>query len=204
MSKSFNIARLKDPRVIMRVVIGVMLAANLGVAIVAFHPFGGSAEDLRRERVSLSTQLTQAQARLANSKQIVEKVQTARTQGGKFLNQYFMTPEVASAAILDELYKNAQDAGLQMAIAGSINRDPIEGSDTLIKLSAQVGFEGTYANLTKFVNLIDKSPRFLVIESMNAAAPQSQGGQNLNVTLKIDAFIRDQSAAAPGTTGAAL
>jgi Tfp pilus assembly protein PilO len=195
MFKRFNIAQLKDPRVLMRAIIGVMLAANLVVAVLAFHPFGGSAEDLRRERISLSMQLAQAQARLAASKHLVEKVQTARTQGDKFMDQYFMSVDIASAAILDELYKTAQEAGLQMAISGSINRESIEGSDTLIKLSAQVGFEGTYANLTKFVNLLDKSPRFLVIESMNAAAPQAQGGQSLNVTLKIDALMRDDSAA---------
>ena len=61
-------------------------------------------------------------------------------------------------------------------------------------LSMQVGFEGTYANLTKFVNLIDKSERFLIIESLQAAAPQQQGGQRLNVTLKIDTFVKE----APG------
>ena len=70
------------------------------------------------------------------------------------------------------------------------------GSDTLQMLTTNVGFEGTYANFTKFVNLLDKSPRFMILESMQAAAPQQQGGQALNVSLKIDTFVKDT----PGVT----
>jgi hypothetical protein len=39
----------------------------------------------------------------------------------------------------------------------------------------------------KFVNQLDKSPRFLIIESMQAS-PQSTGA--LSVSLKLDTFIR--------------
>ncbi len=195
MPRNFSLGAIKDPRVVMRAIIGVLLAGNLATAVIAFHPFGGSAEDLRRERQSLNAQLGQLQARLKQSKRLVDKAQTARTAGDKFLGSYFMDVGTASATIVDELYKMSQDAGIKMGQT-SFSKTAIEGSDTLVMLSAQVGFEGTYASLTKFVNLLDKSPRFLVIENMNAAAPQAQGGQALNVTLKIDAFIKDQAGAA--------
>ena len=194
MPSRFDVKRLKEPRVLMRAIMGTLLAANLGAAIFAFHPFGGGAEDLAREQESLNAQLTRLEARAAASKRLVNKVETARTAGDQFLDQYFMDINRASALIVDELYKTARAAGVQMGQT-SFNRNDIEGSDTLIMLSANVGFEGTYANLTKFVNLLDKSPRFLIIENMNATAPQSQGGQNINVTLKIDAFIKDPSGA---------
>ena len=63
-------------------------------------------------------------------------------------------------------------------------------------MTINAGCQGTYAALSKFVNLVDKSPRFLIIESM-VAAPQ-QTGQILNVTVKIDTFIKD---ARPETAG---
>jgi Tfp pilus assembly protein PilO len=195
MRSNFKIAAIKEPRVIMRAVIGVLLAANLAAAIMAFHPFGGSAEDLRHEQQQLSSQLGQLGARLSMSKRLVDKVQNARTQGDKFMGQYFMDVDKAAAVIVEELEKMRTDAGIKMGQA-SFNSEQIEGSDSLYLLSIQVGFEGSYANFAKFVNLLDKSPRFLVIENMTAAAPQAQGGQSLNVTLKIDAFIRDTSGAA--------
>jgi hypothetical protein len=195
MPRSFKIASIKDPRLVMRVIIGVLLAANLGAAVVAFHPFGGSAEDLRREQQRLNAQLAQLQSRVALSRRLVDKVQNARTEGDKFMGLYFMNVERAAAVIAEELDKMRADAGIKMSSA-SFNSEPIEGSDSLYLEQIQVGFEGTYANFVKFVNLLDKSPHFLVIENMTAAAPQGQGGQSLNVTLKIDAFIRDVPGAA--------
>ncbi len=197
MPSKFNLSAIKDPRVVMRGIIGVLLAANLGAAIMAFHPFGGSAEDLHREQQQLSAQLSQLQSRLALSKRLVAKVQNARTDGDKFMGQYFVDVDKASAVLVEELERMRTEAGIKMGQA-SFNTEPIEGSDSLYMLSIQVGFEGSYANFAKFVNLLDKSPRFLVIENMTAAAPQGQGqnGQSLNVTLKIDTFIRDSSGAA--------
>jgi type IV pilus assembly protein PilO len=57
-------------------------------------------------------------------------------------------------------------------------------------MTINAGCLGTYAGLSKFVNLVDKSPRFLIIESMMAAPQQS--GQILNVTIKIDTFVKEQ------------
>jgi Tfp pilus assembly protein PilO len=197
MPSKFKLSAVKDPRVVMRGLIGVLLAANLGAAVMAFHPFGGSAEDLHREQQQLSGQLSKLQSRLTLSKRLVDKVQNARTQGDKFMGQYFLDVDKAAAGLVEELERMRTDAGIKMGQA-SFNTEPIEGSDSLYMLSIQVGFEGSYANFAKFVNLLDKSPRFLVIENMTAAAPQGQGqnGQTLNVTLKIDAFIRDTSGAA--------
>ena len=197
MPRNFKIRgmHVNDPRVVMRGIIGVLLVANLAAAIVAFHPFGGGPDDLRREQQSLTAQLAQLQHRLATSKVLVDKVQTARTQGDKFLDQYFTDTPTTSAIILSELTDLSKQANIRMGTA-QWNREPIEGSDTLVLLSTQVGFEGTYASLTKFINLVDKSPRFMIIESLQAAAPQQQGGQSLNVTLKIDTFVKEVPGAA--------
>ena len=202
MPRSFNLsgklgirgAWVKDPRVAMRLVIGALLAANLAAAVVAFHPFGGSAEDLRRDEQQLRAQLAGMNARLASSKRLVEKVQTARSQGDQFIAKYFMDEPTTSATITSTLTDAAREAGVKMGQA-QFNREVIEGSDNLFMLTAQVGFDSNYGNLTKFVNLLDKSPRFLIIENMQANAPQQQGGQSLNVLLKIDTFVRDNTEA---------
>jgi len=65
--------------------------------------------------------------------------------------------------------------------------DLVAGSETLEQLTISANFEGNYASLVKFVNLLDKSSRFLIIESMQAS-PQSTGA--LSVSLKLDTFIR--------------
>ena len=198
MRKSFNtgVLTLKDPRVAVRVVLGLLLLANLVSAVIVFKPFGGSAEDLLREQQSLSAQASQLDARLAATRKLVTKVKGARDAGDAFVAQYFIDEPTAASTILLELNTTATSAGVTMGQA-QLNREPIEGSDTLLIQTMQIGFEGTYANLTKFINLLDKSPRFLIIENLQASAPQQQGGQRLTVTLKIDAFLREAAGSEP-------
>lgn len=185
---------VKDPRVVMRAIIGALLIANLVMAVVALKPFGGSADDLRRDQQALTAQLGQLQSRLKTSRQLVEKVQVARSQGDQFLDSFFMNESAASAAVLTELLATSKEAGIHMG-QSQFNRETIEGSDDLQLMTGQVGFDGTYANLTKFVNLLDKSPRFIIIENLQASAPQQQGGNSLNVSLKIVFFIKEKPGA---------
>jgi type IV pilus assembly protein PilO len=179
---------IKQPRVLLRAVIGTLLTANLVAAVMAFKPFGGSAGDLRREQQALRIQLGGLQKRAATSKRLVEKVETARREGDQFLTKYVTDRRTMSSTIQDELNRTAKEAGIK-ALPATLDLEPIEGSDTLEMMTISAGYEGSYMDLTKFVNLLDKSPRFLIIENMQTA-PQ-QGGQSLNVTLKLDTFVRE-------------
>jgi type IV pilus assembly protein PilO len=191
---------VKDPRVAMRALIGLLLLANLVVAVIAFKPFGGSADDLRQDQARLSAQLRQLKANLDASKQHVAKIEIARTQGDEFLAKYIMELRSAPEITVEEMYKAAADAGIR-ALGESFASEAIEGSDTLQMMTITGGFEGNYAGLTKLVNLLDKSPRFLIIDSMTLNAPQQNAQQqsatqNLNVTLKVITFVRDDSGVA--------
>jgi hypothetical protein len=189
-----TIGAIREPRVLMRAFIGLLLVANLVAAVIAFKPFGGSADDLRREQATLELQLTRLQARLAASKKLVEKVQSARTQGDGFLAKYFMDSRTASSQIDQELLKDAKESGIKQ-LPTSYEHEALEGSDTLEMVNITEGLEGTYENLTKFINLLDKSPRFLIVDGMQTAAPQ-QNGKLLSVQIKIHTFARADAGAA--------
>ncbi|MCU1236300.1 MAG: Fimbrial assembly family protein [Candidatus Solibacter sp.] len=195
MPRNFNLnlagLKWKDPQVAMRAVLGVLLLANLVAAVIAFKPFGGSADDLRRERNSLQQQLAQLQKTVADTRKQVEKVKIARAEGDEFLAKYFADRRVVTSTIQGELVDIAKQAGV-IYQPTTWTPEPIEGSDTLAMMTINAGCQGTYAALSKFVNLVDRSPRFLILESM-VAAPQ-QAGQTLNVTVKIDTFIKEASA----------
>jgi hypothetical protein len=187
--KSAGFAAIRDPRVVMRAIIGTLLVANLAAAVMAFKPFGGSADDLRRERVSSARQLAQFQAHLENTRKLVEKVNKARREGDDFLAKYFSDRRTTYSTVIEELDKTSQAAGIKPRDR-SVELNAIEGSDTLMMMSLTAGYEGDYASLEKFVNLLDKSPRFLIIESLQAA-PQ-QNGQMLTVSVKLDAFVKEE------------
>ena len=192
---------IKDPRVVMRALIGVLLLANLVVAVIAFKPFGGSADDLRQDQTRLSAQLRQAKANLDATQAHVAKIEIARTQGDEFLVKYIMEERSAPEITVEELNKAATEAGVRI-LPDSFSKEPIEGSDTLKLFAITGAYEGSYLGLAKLVNLIDKSHRFLIIDSMNLNAPQQSAqqqqnaAQNLNVTLKVLTFVRDDAGAA--------
>jgi len=188
MIRNFEWAKLKEPRVAMRAAIGALLAMNLAAAVVAFKPFGGSADDLRKTQSQLQDELAAAQARLAISKRLVSKVQVAGRAGDEFLQKYVVERRVSSSAIFDELSRMAGASGVVLGPTTNTYQE-IMGSDTLQMLTLNIAVVGPYAGLTRFVNLVDKSPRFLIVESMQTAAPQ-QNGQPLAVQFKLKTFVQ--------------
>jgi hypothetical protein len=184
---------VRDPRVMMRALMGVLLVANLAAAVIAFKPFGGSAADLTRQETALRSQLASLQGRIAIDRKLVDKVQSARKDGDDFLANYFMDRRTVSSSVAEELLRITKEAGMK-SLPRSEQLEDLTGSDTLQMDTITAGFEGDYQNLTRLINLIDKSPRFFVIENMQSNGVQN--GKSVSVLLKIDCFVRSEGGAA--------
>src|SRR5258708_8883170 len=91
MPRNFNLSELKwkDPRVAMRAVLGILLLANLVAAVIAFKPFGGGADDLRRDRNTLQQQLAILEKQAAKRKRPLKKDSPARSHAHQFLSKLF-------------------------------------------------------------------------------------------------------------------
>jgi hypothetical protein len=197
MRKSFDLARanlgsvrMSDPRVMMRAIIGALLLANLAAAVIAFKPFGGSAADLRRQQASLSAQLAEARRTTGVASGLVGKMDVARREGDQFLEKYIIDSRVQASTLEGELAAMAKQAGIRPLPSQSSNEE-IEGSDSFQMVRITAGFEGSYASLKKLLELLDKSPRLLIVENMTAQPPQAQqSAQIVNVSLTLDAFVR--------------
>jgi hypothetical protein len=188
MRKSFNLpGQWREPRVLLRGVIAALLLANVAAAIIAFKPFGGGADDLQRQEASLQQQLSSMRKRIDADKALVDKMQKARKDKDDFLAKYVAEERLGASTLYEELNRIATEAGVKQ-LPVTFNQQDIEGSDAFKMFTVTEGYEGSYASLAKFINLVDKSPHFLIIESLNTAAPQ-QGAGALNVQLKIDTFV---------------
>ncbi len=192
MPRSFNLGMLrgggKDPRTAVRLGLGVLLVANLVAAVAAFHPFGGSPEDLEQQVQELQLQVRQKQAVIQHTRSMVDKVEKGREEGDQFMKSYFMNSRTVNSAIYSELKDSAEKAGLR-AREHTFAFDPIEGSTDLSMLTITGSYEGTYQQLVKFVNLVDRSPRLLIIETLQAQ-PQQQS-KTLNISMKLNAFVKE-------------
>jgi len=190
MPRSFNGAA--GINVWWRVALGVLLLATIGAAWIVMYPPGGSADDLQQQLAALQTQTAARRALLASTRQHVAAVEQGRTEGDKFLNEYFLARRTAYSTLLSELVDAADRAKIKPK-EHAYATEPIEGSDSLSMMSISANYEGTYANLMRFVHELDRSPRLLISEALNAAPEQSGG--TLNISMKIDTFVRDDGSA---------
>jgi hypothetical protein len=185
----------RDPGVIMRAILGVLTVANLVAAVFAFHPFGGSAEDLEQRLAQLKSQIAQRRVTTERLSRLAANAEKASSGSEKFLGEYFLGRRTAYSNLISALSQNARTAGIK-AKEHAVSDELVEGSDTLSMLTITAGCEATYADLIEFVNLLDRSRQLVIIESLQAA-PQAGGAGMLNVTLRFNAFVRDDGGALP-------
>lgn len=181
----------RDVRRTIRVALGSLLALNVIAAGLLLFPPGGSADDLERELASLQSQAVQKRALLERTRLNVAAIEKAREEGNQFLDNYFLNRRIADSTLLSALTEAAAKAQIKERDRAQTT-EYIEGSDSLSMMTISANYEGTYKNLLNFIGELDHSKQLLIIESMSAA-PQ-QGSNVLTVSLKIDAFIRDDSA----------
>jgi Tfp pilus assembly protein PilO len=195
MPKSFdagsNSSKRRSREFVVRVILGVLLLANMVAAGLVLFPPGGSAEDLDRQLASLETQVISKQALLERTQRHAQAVERGRAEGDHFVADYFLASRTEFSTLLGDLDSAATTAKIVPKDHG-FSLEPIDGSDTLSVANVTAAYEGAYPDLMRFVHEIDKSPRLLIIESLSAA-PQ-QGSDKLSVTMKLDTLVREDGA----------
>lgn len=140
----------------------------------------------------MRTQIRQRSGALARTRILAGKIETGRGEGDKFMSQYFLPRRTAYSTVMAELTELATQA--KVTPKESANAiEPIEGSDVLEMMQITANYEATYVDLVRFVNMVDKSNRLLVMETLNAT-PQQSGGK-LNVMMKLDTFVVEDGSA---------
>lgn len=189
---NLNVWPPNNPRAIIQLGLGTLLAANLVAGYFVLRPLGGAPEDLRQQVVRMGSDIVKQKASLEATKALAGKIEIGRKEGGDFLSKFFLPRRTAYSTIMTDLYDAASQAKVTPKDSTN-NIEPVEGSDTLEMMQITANFEASYDNLLHFVNLIDKSNRLLIMEGLNAT-PQ-QGGKNLNVMLKLDTYVREDGSA---------
>ena len=199
MPRSFKIAlpsgsqwasSLRDSRILIRIGLGLLLVANLVAAGYAFNLFTPSPEILNRRLLTAQSQLQSERSRLVRSRALSGNIGKGKTESDTFLATYFTSRRRTFSTILQEIRDTATAAGMKTQ-ESTFQLDPIKGTDDLSMMTLSINFEGNFVQLVKFVNLIDRSPRFIIIESMQAA-PQPKGDV-VNTNLKMHVFVKEDA-----------
>ena len=191
-NSSLKVGTPSNPRTAIRLILGILAAANLVAGYFVLRPPGGSTQELRQQVREMTAQIRQQKATLERTRLLASKIQVGRGEGDKFMSKYFLPRRSAYSIVMAELNDLANQS--KVTAKESANAiEPVEGSDSLDMMQITANYEGTYSDLVHFVNMIDKSDRLLIMESLNAT-PQ-QGGGKLNVMMKLDTFVVEDGSA---------
>lgn len=196
MPKSFNmpavdLAALTEPKVLVRAALGALFVANLVAAGFAFHWVDASPDALNQQLFGTQASHLSEQARLLKSRSLAANISRGKADGESFIATSMTSRRRTYSTIIGEITETAKAAGMKNP-GGTIALEPIAGSEDLDLMSITFNLEGGYAELLKFVNLLDRSPRFLIIETITVT-PRPQTGA-LVVAVKLDTFVREDEA----------
>lgn len=181
---------LRHPQVLVRLVLGGLLLANVVAAYFVFRPLGGSVEELDQRAISLQGQISSRRAALTRIQGLADKVARAKSEGDRFLTEHFLDRRTAYSTLVMEMEAAAKAAGVKSR-DHAYNYEPVEGSDTIGLLTVNGNYEGTYADLIQFVNHMDRSKRMFIMETLQAQ-PQ-QGSTTLLIALKMITFVKEDA-----------
>jgi Tfp pilus assembly protein PilO len=174
------------------ITVGVLALLNAVALFLYFAPPGGSRQELTTESQSLNASIAAARRHSVRLKTISEKVQMGGEQAVDFGSRFIFPKRLAYESIISEIQRMAQAANLSER-DGQWTEEPIEGTADLSLLTNTVNFEGPYTSLMRFLHDVDRSPKFLMLDTLTAT-PQKPG--EVLATARFQAIIREEMSGA--------
>jgi translation initiation factor IF-2 len=166
---------------------------SLAAAVVLFLPLAGSADSRRAELTQLSNELRIKTREAVPLRDFPKKIVEARTEIKDFYDVRF--PAVESA-VSESLGKVAAEQSVKIDTAKYDSKadDRNEKSETkeaqavgLRRVQIEASFSGSYPNMMRFVNELEKARTFFLVDSVNVG--EAQGG-DVKLQMKLEAFVK--------------
>ena len=170
------------------VIIVLWLGANLAFAFLVNVPRAAAAAGLEEQALQVEAQTASRASEVERLRQHHRRV----LEGSDNLNQFYS--EVLSTK--SERFISFQREVRDIAAKYNINVDAISypresfPKDKVTKLSAVMPLTGSYESLREFIHTIEKSPSFIVIESIQLANSK-EGGVILGLNITLSTYFVD-------------
>ena len=183
MFKRFDI---REERVKVAVVLGVLAIVNLALYIVLNLPRMHRQAVEERRVTDLTQNLAEVSRRVALMKDLDQRFETDKTKVDTFYNGVLGGKDTRMIEIQREV----------RSIAASLGMDPetiayqpeMLDKVGLISFNINVPLSGDYRNLRQFINKIEKSQSFLIVESVSLGGAKD-GGALLDLNIRLSTYF---------------
>jgi Tfp pilus assembly protein PilO len=168
--------------------LGVLFAFDLVFYLVAIEPLDRREAEQQALLGALERQIAAKKTDVSQMQLVVGKVAKARGEGDGLLEGITLPRRTGFSTLLAELLQAASKAGIDTR-EGNFDIEPIEGTEEYGMISVSANFRGEYQNLVRFLNQLDRSEQFLIIDSL-AATPRTDSNE-LQFTMRLNTLLRE-------------
>jgi hypothetical protein len=164
-----------------QVALALLLAADAGLAIERWRMnVTASEQQLQLHAVRLRAEVAALRANLNKARSVQRGIPQIAGECDRFYAEQLLGPSQGYAALVADLGNIAQKAGLQTSGVRFAQKDSSEHGVTEVDATAVI--EGNYDALIRFINGLERSKNFYVLDSLQLAS-STKGQVKLNIRL---------------------
>jgi hypothetical protein len=169
-----------------QVALAILLAIDAGLAIERWRMgVAASQQELQLRAVQLRTEVAALRANLDRAKQVRQEIPVIAGECNQFYDRQLLGPSQGYAALVANLGNIAQKAGL--VTSGVRFNQRKAGTHGVVQVDATAVIEGSYSGLIRFINGLERSKNFYVLDSLDLAS--STGGQ-VKLNIRLHTYFR--------------
>jgi Tfp pilus assembly protein PilO len=170
----------KSRQTLIRWLLGAVLAADLALAAVNWQ-IAAAPRDPQDELHSLRQQRALLAADVARAQKIRADLPDVERHSGEFFQQQIAPTQSGYSALIEDLGALAGAAGVRTGNITYRQGTPDKRGVLEVEIGASVA--GDYPNIVRFINGLEHSDTFYVLDGLTLAAG-STGGLGLNLRLR--------------------
>lgn len=169
--------------------LGVLLAGDLALAAYSWHTSTSVRTPMARLDAD-SRKLGLLKADIDRAEKIQHDLPTTIADYDRF-DASFLSASTGNSAVTAELDELAKKSGLQIQSLSFRHKELAGRNLTQVELDILVS--GDYANIVKFMNNLQRSPNFYIVDSLSLQAEGQSDPRALRIGLHVKTFLRTAS-----------
>jgi Tfp pilus assembly protein PilO len=171
----------KRTKIIIRALLGIVIAVDIVLAGINWQMADANRtpqselNSLKREHVLMTADITRAET-------IRTTLPTIEQQCDSFFRQNFRPLSSGYSSVISDIGSLSRGAGLQAGNLSFHQHEPDKRGVTQVDIFAVV--DGDYSSVVRFVNDLQHSDTFYVLDGLSLAASGSGGQLKLNLQLR--------------------
>ena len=173
-----------------------LLAVNILFFSLALKPAGERAREQAELFRGLGQDLESRRETVKRLRNIAANLGQARTQGLQFHRDKFLDKPTGFSILMEELDKLARANRVRKGTV-TYSLSDVQGQPELNEVHVTTVLEGDYANIVEFVNQVERSPQFMIIDNIalagggnTRAKPGASKASPVRLSLRLVTFFR--------------